>query len=54
MLMILCNVTQPTRKVFCHPYALIVQLSSVFHPHAKCAFHLCHIPGVDQRLNQAL
>lgn len=43
-----------TRKVFCHPYTLIIQLSGVFHPHAKCAFHLCHIPGVDQRLNQAL
>ena len=52
MLMILC--TQHTRKVFCHPYTLIVQLSGVFHPHAKCAFHLCHIPGVDQRFYQAL
>lgn len=48
----LCN--QPTRKVICHPYSLIVQLSGVLHPCAKCGFHLCHISGVDQRLNQAV
>lgn len=43
-----------TRKVFCHPHSLIVQMSGVFHPCAKCGFHLCHISEVDQRLNQAL
>lgn len=42
-----------TRKMFCHPDPLIVRLSRVFHPSAKRGFHLGHIPGIYQRLNEA-
>lgn len=43
-----------TGKVLGHPNALVVQLSGVFHPRAKCVLHLCHPAWVDQRLDEAL